>query len=297
MKLLQKYAVFALLLFGLMATVVFADDTITITSRGTTNVRSGPGTTYTIIDRLFEGDTVTANGRSDTSNSWLRVDVDGSEGWVSASVVTLNGDPTSLAVVSASGDAESVVGQTGVEATFDAAGNVRFGPGTSYPVIAQAAAGDSYDITGRTDWANTVVCRDGNLIDTARGTAPENVWLRLNFQGANGWVNYSIVTVSGNLCDVAVAEADDFSDIEAETGIAFGQVLVITTDSVRLRASNYSNSEVLAVIPYDTSLVAEARNESGNRIRVTYQGQTGWITTAYLYVSLGSLDDLEVAGD
>jgi uncharacterized protein YgiM (DUF1202 family) len=278
----------ALLLLTIGLSTALAQETFTASSIGVTNVRSGPGTTYSVIGRLFAGDSVTVNGRNSTSNTWFRIDYDGTEGWVSASLMSFDGDPTSLDVVGAS-NAESVTGNTGVTATLTGNANIRFEPSTSSRVIEQGEEGDSYDVTGRTAFGDTIFCRGSQVFDSARGETPSNVWLRINFNGVNAWVNYTVVSVSGNLCDVAVAEADDFDQIVAQ-----GEVLVITQDNVRLRASNYENSDVLDTIPYDTSLVADARNDDGSRIRVTYDGQTGWISSAYVTVTAGAIDDLPV---
>jgi len=279
-------ALFALLVGALPS---LAEETITVTSIGVTNVRSGAGTSYTIIGRLFPDETVTANGRSSTDNDWLRIDYDGSEGWVSASVVSLNGDPTTLSVVTPS-SAESTVGSTGVTVTIIDDTNIRIGAGTSYPSIDTAVADESFDITGRTDFDARIVCFGSTLIDIFTEEAPENVWLQINYNGFDAWVNYQVVSVTGDLCDVEVAEDsqnDDDDDFEAV-------VLIVTTSSVNLRASNYRNAEILAVIPYDTTLEADARDSGSDRLRVTYDGQTGWVSIAFVEIAAGSVDDLPV---
>jgi|GEM_PF-1113306 uncharacterized protein YgiM (DUF1202 family) len=269
-----------------------ADNTITVSSIGVTNVRSGPGTGYSIIDRLAPGETVTANGRSSTSNDWLRVDLDGTEGWVSAGVVVLNGDPTTLSVVEPTA-AESNVGNTGVVVTIEDNTNIRLGPSTNYPAIGSAYAGDQFDVTGRTEWDARIICYGNNLTDILTDETPEDVWLRINFNGFDAWVNYQVVSVSGNVCDLAAIDANDaLADADfPDTGSG---VLVVTTSSVNLRASNYAQSDILAVIPYNTTLEAEARDNGGNRIRVTYDGQTGWINLGFVEVARGNVDNLPV---
>lgn len=54
------------------------------------NVRTGPGTEYPKIDVLVKGDQVVVTGRTETGD-WLAVTLaDGKNGWVAASMVTLN---------------------------------------------------------------------------------------------------------------------------------------------------------------------------------------------------------------
>jgi uncharacterized protein YgiM (DUF1202 family) len=241
---------------------------------------------------LFEGDEAEATGRDSTSNDWLLIDYDGDDGWVATSVVTVEGDPTTLDIVEDSGG-EETVGNTDVTATADDAVNVRIGPGTSYIIVGQLDSGDTVDITGRTPIEYPLVCRGSTVIDAATAEAPENLWLRINFNGFDAWVNYAAVDVSGDLCDAEDAEAED-AEVPEEVEDFINQVLVITLENTNLRASNYASSEVLDVIPYSTSLVAEARDEEGERIRVTYGDETGWISTSFVEVTRGNLDNLPV---
>ncbi|MBW4439279.1 MAG: SH3 domain-containing protein [Pleurocapsa minor GSE-CHR-MK-17-07R] len=287
-------AITLMLILSLFAGIfaVSADESFTVTAIGTVNVRSGPGTGYSIIGRLFNNQSVTANGRESTSNDWLRVDYEGSEGWVSASYVVLAGDPTTLTIVEAA-SAETFVGNTGVTVTLEDSTNIRVGPGTNYPVIAAGQSGDQFDITGRSAYDARIVCFGNQLNDLLTEEAPEDVWLEVNFNGFPGWVNYAVVTVSGDLC--SVEEADASMPEDALANELFGRVLVTTLENVNLRASNFTSAEVIGVIPFNTTLTAEARDASGNRVRVTWQGETGWISTVYIEVSSGNLDNLTEA--
>lgn len=80
--------------------------TIDVTSGGGINVRTGPSTNYAVAGSLATGETVIANGRN-ADSSWLRIQIPDSDslGWVSAPLVTTEGDIESLSVVEA-GDEE-----------------------------------------------------------------------------------------------------------------------------------------------------------------------------------------------
>ncbi len=278
----------ALLLIA--AVPALADDEVTVTSRGFTNIRSGPGTTYSIVNVLLEGEQATATGRDSTSNSWLRIEYDGSQGWVAASVVRVSGDPTTLDIVESSG-AEKTVGNTGITATAQGEVNIRLGPGSSYRVIRQTEEGETFDVTGISGLDYPLVCQRGRIFDTSGADDVENVWLQINFNGFSGWVSYSVVSVSGDLCDVDEAEADEVPTVVQDF---LNEVVIVTLDNVNLRASNYASSEVLAVVPYNTRLVAEARDENSSRVRVTYRGETGWISLSLAETVRGSIDNLPV---
>jgi len=68
-------------------------------STGDINVRSGPSANDERVSQLADGETVVADGRNPDS-SWLRIQLaDGTPGWVSADLVTVEDDLSLLAVV------------------------------------------------------------------------------------------------------------------------------------------------------------------------------------------------------
>lgn len=77
--------------------------TLDVTVSSNINVRSGPGTSNSVLRGLSSGATVTAEGRNNAGD-WVRIQLpDGSgTGWVSAPLVTIDGDVMALAVVDAS---------------------------------------------------------------------------------------------------------------------------------------------------------------------------------------------------
>lgn len=268
---------------------------ITVRVSNTVNVRSGPGTTYSVIGKLYSGDTATATGRSDTSNAWLRISYNGSEGWVAASVVTLQGDPTTLTIVSAS-SAVSTAGNTDITAAVAETVNLRAGPGLNYAVVGTtAASGSTLDATGRTRLAYPLMCSSGRLVDLSDGDADyENVWVRVNYNGANAWVSYAYVTLNASLCGLDEATVDTTASSASSTLVGAGEALIVTRNNTNLRASNFPTAEILAVVPFNTTLTAEARDTDGTRVRVTYDGTTGWIAVSQIGVIAGSIDGLPV---
>lgn len=268
---------------------------ITVRASNTVNVRSGPGTTYSVIGKLYSGDTATATGRSDTSNAWFRISYNGSEGWVAASVVTLQGDPTTLTIVSAS-SAVSTVGNTDITAAVAETVNLRAGPGLNYAVVGTtAASGSTLDATGRTRLVYPLMCSSGRLVDLSDGDADyENVWVRVNHNGASAWVSYAYVTLNASLCGLDEATVDTAASSASGTLVGAGEALIVTRNNTNLRASNFPTAEILAVVPFNTTLTAEARDTDGTRVRVTYDGTTGWIAVSQIGVIAGSIDGLPV---
>jgi hypothetical protein len=64
------------------------------------NVRSGPGTVYSIVNVLAEGATAPVIGKN-ADGTWWFVSISGINGWVSASVVTASCIPSSISIVAA----------------------------------------------------------------------------------------------------------------------------------------------------------------------------------------------------
>jgi uncharacterized protein YraI len=77
--------------------------TVAVTTQGNANLRGEPSTNGAVVGSLAAGDTVTADGRL-ADSSWLRLQLaDGGTAWVFASLVSTDGDVTTLNVVD-SGD-------------------------------------------------------------------------------------------------------------------------------------------------------------------------------------------------
>lgn len=260
-----------------------------------TRVRSGPGTTYSVIGVLPPAEQWAISGRSSTSNDWLHIDYNGAEGWVSAGVVTVQGDPTTLDVVSAS-NAISTVGNSDVTVWVSAGVNVRIGPGNTYPVIGEVGEDNTtFDVTGRTAATYPLICQGSTIRDVTDGDAGDNVWLRINYNGFNAWVAYSVVSVRGNICATSVAGVDIPShEVRQTIETRLNTVMIVTVNNVNLRQSNFPSSDVLTVIPYDTTLTVEARNADSSRLRVTYDDQASWVATSQVNILLGSLSNLPI---
>ncbi len=75
----------------LMGTVASGDDRL--------NIRSGPGTTYTIVGKALPGESYPLTGRT-ADATWIQIDRgDGAMGWVTAEYLTLDGDVTAVPIV------------------------------------------------------------------------------------------------------------------------------------------------------------------------------------------------------
>ena len=158
--------------------------TATVRNTYNLNVRSGPGTSHSIITVLNLGNVVELIGRNTTAN-WLKVRLaNGSQGWASASYLATSYPLASLPV-----QLEGTVGQppattaTGTVNTYHL--NVRSGPGVGYGVMAILSRGQVVGLSQR----------------NAAGT-----WVKVNLaNGQQGWVNASFLSTSTAVSNLPVA--------------------------------------------------------------------------------------------
>lgn len=120
--------------------VSLTDQTATVnTAGGHLNVRSGPGTSYAVIARLAAGQNVPLLARNQTGD-WVQIArpaPDDGFGWVSASLVTLDGAAGDLPVSEAISDAPALP----VAATTQPAQSTRAANGLSGTIVFQDRSG------------------------------------------------------------------------------------------------------------------------------------------------------------
>jgi uncharacterized protein YraI len=229
------------------------------------------------VGQLTSGSEAPITGRSNDMSDWLRIDFRVVEGWVAYFTVTVLGDAERLPVVTPRVSLDmpgSVVAPTPVPSStpFHLPGdvfvttyrrvNVRTGPGTDYTVLGSLEASSSADVTGRTT---------------------DNEWLRVDFDGLDGWVAYFVVSSSGSLDDVEVVDTD------AEP------VEVITRYNVNLHSTPELTSTVVGIVPYNTPLIAEARSDADETwLEVRYDGLDGWLMSNLVSVNAGDPENLPV---
>jgi hypothetical protein len=70
---------------------------VRLTANQTANVRSGPGTSYPAIGRLSAGDSYPIVAKN-PGGDWYQFEIEGREGWVTASLVSVSGDAGTVEV-------------------------------------------------------------------------------------------------------------------------------------------------------------------------------------------------------
>ena len=133
----------------------------------TLNVRSGAGTSYSIISKVYKGDTVNIVG---SSNGWYKIELSsGKTGWVSGDYVSVGSSSDN-----SSSDNATTENKKGTVTTDTL--NVRSGAGTSYSIISKVHKGDTVNIVGSS-----------------------NGWYKIELSsGKTGWVSSDYVSIGSS---------------------------------------------------------------------------------------------------
>ncbi len=159
--------------------------------------------------------------------------------------------------------------------------NVRSGPGLEYTRIGILTFADSVDITGQNADAS---------------------WLRVNFNGQEGWVSESVVEVTGAVESAPVVEAGAGATLstpiapDPESTAEADEVVVTTRFNTNLRSTFSTSADVLTMIPFETDLVPQGRTNDSNWVMVTFDGQSGWVYAPILFFASGEVETLPIMG-
>ncbi len=123
------------------------------------NVRSGPNTTYAVVDRLDAGEAVT-RGQCTADGVWCYITHDGSDGWVSAAfLVPANPTPPPSNPPATGPDTGTRIAISPV--------NIRTGPSTNFTIVGRLVRDES--------------------VEVAQCTA-DGAWCYVSHDGPDGWV-------------------------------------------------------------------------------------------------------------
>lgn len=157
--------------------------------------------------------------------------------------------------------------------------NVRSGPGTQYDVIGQLQDSALVPVTGRSD-------EDSN-------------WLRIDFDGREGWVAYFTVTLMSSpnnlpiVEPVATASSDSLPTVVPPTPVlqAATGTYVTAFRRVNVRSGPSTDDPRLGYLnPGDTADIL-GRADDREWLLIDFEGQPGWV--AYFVVSVtGRLDNV-----
>jgi len=148
------------------------------------NLRAGPGTTYAIVGRAAQGQSVTIVD-TNTTGDWYRL---ADEQWIAAFLVNVvNAAPAPVTTRVLLPSNQPAIGATPLAetstATASRAANLRGGPGTSYAVVGTVSTGQALTLSGHNANGSWYQLADGawiaaflvNDVSSAFSPAPSSV--------------------------------------------------------------------------------------------------------------------------
>ena len=223
---------------------------------GNLNMRKGPATSYDRITTLPLGTVVTPTSVSSDKN-WVQVKYNNQTGWISVNYIKL--DETSTPV-QPENPSDKPGGQEETTAKkYKTTGNLnmRTGPATTYDRIATLPLG-------------TVV--------TPMKFSSDGKWAQVKYNNQIGWISVDYIKLDETSTPV---KPEDPSDKPSEKTQKFSGKY-ITSANLTLRKGSGKSYQAISTIPQGTKVEATEITLDENWMKVTYNGQTGWVNSDYL---------------
>lgn len=217
-------------------------------ARSAVNVRSGPGTNFSAVDRLERNERVTRN-QCLPNGSWCYITHQGPDGWVAASFLY----PEDQAQPGSGNGNNQNTGNSQPPVSS----GIRYGTAiTGMPVRTSPSLFTGS--AGRLERGQTVA------IDRC---SSDGYWCHVTLANVQGWVPAAFL---------------DISEPQREAPPQHSSKSAITTKRVFLREGPALNFGVVGTINEGSLVEIERCNAEGNWCRVSRNNRTGWITTSYL---------------
>ncbi|MFT3860772.1 SH3 domain-containing protein [Micropruina sp.] len=282
-----------------------ASAAVAYVATGAVNVRSGPGTSYSVLGVLHLGDSISGTS---TSNGWVQVTFEGANAYVSASYLKQSATATATA------SATTTTGTAGTKVTT-ADLNLRSGPSLEASVVKVIAKGTTVSTTGTvtgtfaqvtidgaTNWLSTKYLADAATTTPAiayRAVTTAALAMRatpqIEAKSAGTLKAGSTVSLTGTHSESYSQIVNDGAVLWVLTGYlnTEGQgtdVPVLPTsagkryvavDEVNIRATSASDGKVVGSATEGTVLTITGKTAS-SRSEVIYNGERRWAYSSYL---------------
>ncbi|MEQ8673115.1 MAG: SH3 domain-containing protein [Aggregatilineales bacterium] len=143
----------------------------------------------------------------------------------------------------------------------------------------------------------------GWIFEVITARSPDNEWLRVDFNGDEGWVNVATLTIlAGDVGALPVADPrtipyGGFESPRAGLSSASSAISAQLTSGLRVRAGPSTGYPVLANAPFNSVVPLLGRTASSGWVQINFEGTLGWIATRYIEVQNGAnLASLPVDG-
>lgn len=137
----------------------------------------------------------------------------------------------------------------------------------------------------------------------ATGRSPDNEWIRIDFNGEEGWIGFPVINLFGDINALPVADPRTIpyggfesprSGLTSATSPISGR---LAQSGLRVRAGPSRAYPVLANAPRYTVFPLMGRTINNAWLQVNFEGTLGWVTTPYVEIQNGaSIISLPVDG-
>lgn len=134
----------------------------------------------------------------------------------------------------------------------------------------------------------------GWIFEVITARSPDNEWLRVDFNGDEGWVNVATLTIlAGDAGALPVADPrtipyGGFESPRAGLTSATSDISARLTSGLRVRAGPSTGYPVLANALYNSLVPLLGRTASSGWVQINFEGTLGWIATRYIEVQNGA---------
>jgi uncharacterized protein YraI len=134
----------------------------------------------------------------------------------------------------------------------------------------------------------------GGFAITANGRSPDNEWLRIDFNGQEGWIHTATLTIlEGDVNSLQVADPrtipyGGFESPRAGLSNATSPVTAKLMSGLHLRAGPSTGYVILANPFRNTIVHVTGRTASNSWVQIQFEGTLGWVAAAYLEFQNGA---------
>jgi len=128
----------------------------------------------------------------------------------------------------------------------------------------------------------------------ANGRSPDNQWVRIDFNGQEGWIGLAVINVFGDLNSLPVADPrtipyGGFESPRSGTTSATSPISGrLALSGLRLRAGPGTAYPVLATPPRFTVFPLLGRTANNAWLQVNFNGTLGWLVTEWVEIQGGA---------
>ena len=142
----------------------------------------------------------------------------------------------------------------------------------------------------------------GYVFDSINARSGDNQWLRIQYQCEEGWINLApLVILEGDINSLPTADPRSvpyggFDSPRSGFTDQQGPVQAAATDGLRVRSGPSRAYPTLANINFNQAFTISGRTDCGNWYQVVFEGTLGWVSSAFLRIISGDVNQTPVGG-